>query len=134
AHLRGAPDPDNFAGDPARFRSFPAYGAAKSANILFAAEAARRRPDITSVSFHPGVVRSNFGAGTGTRLFYKFAPFLVPPARAGALLAWLMTTDGLTNGGYYVGHDLSKPMRHASDPAAAAKLWEASAEATGVTG
>ncbi|WP_249997812.1 SDR family NAD(P)-dependent oxidoreductase [Actinoplanes sp. M2I2] len=134
AHQRGAPDPDDLAGNPARFRSFPAYGAAKTANILFAAEAARRWPGITSVSFHPGVVRSNFGVGKVTRFFYKYAPFLVTPEKAGALLVWLATTDGLTNGGYYVDHHLEKPAAHASDPAAAARLWDASEEATGVRG
>ena len=129
AHMRGAPDPDDFVGDPARFRPFPAYGAAKSANILFAAEAARRWPDITSVSFHPGVVRTNFGAGRIIRLYYRYAPFLVTPEKAGALLVWLMTTDGLTNGAYYVGHHERKPSAHANDPAAAARLWEASEKA-----
>jgi NAD(P)-dependent dehydrogenase (short-subunit alcohol dehydrogenase family) len=130
--MRGAPDPSDFTGDPARFRPFPQYGAAKSANILFAAEAARRWPDITSVSFHPGVVRTNFGAGRATRLYYKYAPFLVTPEKAGALLVWLMTADGLTNGAYYVGHNVRKPLAHATNPATAARLWQASAEATGV--
>ncbi len=132
AHERSAPDPGDFASDPARFRSFPQYGAAKSANILFAAEAARRWPEITSVSFHPGVVRTNFGAGTATRLFYKYAPFLVTPEKAGALLVWLANTPDLVDGAYYVGHEVKRPARHANDPAAAARLWDASEEATGV--
>ncbi|WP_250030447.1 SDR family NAD(P)-dependent oxidoreductase [Paractinoplanes maris] len=132
AHMRGAPDPRDFAGDPRRFSSFPAYGAAKTANILFAAEAARRWPEITSVSFHPGVVRSNFGAGQVTRFFYKYAPFLVTPEKAGALLVWLATIDQIRNGAYYVGHEVARTSAPASDPAAAAALWDASEEATGV--
>jgi NAD(P)-dependent dehydrogenase (short-subunit alcohol dehydrogenase family) len=133
AHMRGAPDPSDLVGDPAKYRAFPAYGAAKTANILFAAEAARRWPDITSVSFHPGVVRSNFGAGKATRFFYKYAPFLVTPEKAGALLVWLTTNGNVTNGGYYdESRRLRKPAPHASDPAAAAALWAASEEATGV--
>jgi daunorubicin C-13 ketoreductase len=132
-HTNGRPDPDDFAGDPATFRWGRAYGAAKSANILFAAEAARRWPDVTSVSFHPGVVRTNFGEGAALRLFYRFAPFLTTPQRAGALLVWLATAPAadLTNGGYYVGHKLTRPAAHASDPAAAAGLWDASASAVG---
>ena len=136
AHLQGAPDPDDLAGDPARYSSWRAYGESKSANILFAGEAARRWPDITSVSFHPGVVRSNFGVGTATRLFYRFAPFLVTPEKAGALLVRLANTPAgeLVNGGYYVGRDAKRPAAHASDPTAAARLWAASAEAVGLPG
>jgi daunorubicin C-13 ketoreductase len=131
AHRSGRPDPGNFAGDPGSYKAFSTYGGAKSANILFAAEAARRWPDITSVSFHPGVVRTNFGDGTLTRLFYRFAPFLVTPEKAGALLAWL-TTAPVTDGAYYVGHDVKKPASYAADPAAAARLWDASAAAVGI--
>ncbi|MET0423686.1 MAG: SDR family NAD(P)-dependent oxidoreductase [Actinoplanes sp.] len=134
AHQRSRLDPDDLVGDPGRFNTWTAYGAAKSANILFAAEAARRRPDITSVSFHPGVVRTNFGAGAVTRFFYRFAPFLVSPADAGALLVWLATTPSaeLTNGGYYVGHELTRPAAHAADPAVAARLWATSENAVGL--
>jgi NAD(P)-dependent dehydrogenase (short-subunit alcohol dehydrogenase family) len=133
AHAQGAPDPDDFAGDPAKYSAWRAYGAAKSANILFAAEAARRWPDITSVSFHPGVVRTNFGTGAATRFFYRYAPFLVTPQKAGALLVWLATVPAaeLVDGGYYVGQDkVGKAAAHAADPAAAAKLWDSSAAAT----
>jgi daunorubicin C-13 ketoreductase len=134
AHAAAGPDPDDLVGAPQGYRSFRAYGAAKSANILFAAEAARRWPDVTSVSFHPGVVRSNFGDGAVTRLFYRFAPFLVTPEKAGALLVWLATAPAaeLTDGGYYVGRMPTDPAPHASDPAAAARLWDASAAAVGL--
>ncbi len=130
AHMQGAPDPDDFTGDPAKFSAWRSYGAAKAANILFAAEAARRWPDITSVSFHPGVVRSNFGAGAVTRFFYRYAPFLVTPEKAGALLVWLANEKEPIDGGYYVGIGKpAKPAAHARDPQAAARLWEASAKA-----
>ncbi|MEU4236618.1 SDR family NAD(P)-dependent oxidoreductase [Actinoplanes sp. NPDC026619] len=134
AHRSGRPDPDNFSGDHRSYQGFRTYGGAKSANIMFAAEAARRWPDVTSVSFHPGVVRTNFGDGTLTRLFYRFAPFLVTPEKAGALLVWLATApkQDLVDGGYYVGHDAKKPASYAADPAAAAKLWAASEDAVGI--
>ena len=133
AHHQGRPDPDDFCGDPGKYRAFRAYGASKAANILFTAEAARRWPDVTSVCFHPGVVRTNFGDGTLTRLFYRFAPFLVTPEKAGALLVWLATTpvDELVGGGYYVGRKPVRPASHASSPAAAAELWDASAKTVG---
>ena len=133
AHQQGRPDPDDFTGDPTRYNGWRNYGAAKAANILFAAEAARRWPDITSVSFHPGVVRSNFGEGPAIRLFQRYAPFLVTPEKAGALLVWLATAPAaeLVDGGYYVGHKVTEPARHAGDPALAARLWDASAAAVG---
>ena len=134
AHRQGPPDPNDFAGNSAKYRSFRAYGGSKSANILFAAEAARRWPDITSVSFHPGVVRTNFGDGTLTRFFYRVAPFLVTPEKAGALLAWLITApkEDLVNGAYYVGHKTKQPASYARDPQAAATLWDKSAAAVGL--
>jgi daunorubicin C-13 ketoreductase len=134
AHRGGRPDPDDFAGSAATFNTWRAYGATKTANILFAAEAARRWPDITSVSFHPGVVRSNFGDGAVFRFFYKYTPGLVSPEKAGALLVWLATAPAaeLVDGAYYVGRKVTEPGAHARDPQAAARLWEASAKAVGL--
>ncbi|MET0415449.1 MAG: short-chain dehydrogenase, partial [Actinoplanes sp.] len=131
AHMQGAPDPDDFTGDPAKHSAWRSYGASKAANILFAAEAARRWPDITSVSFHPGLVRTNFGVGAVTRFFYKYAPFLVTPEKAGALLVWLANEPNLIDGGYYVDQGKpAEPAAHARDPQAAARLWTASVAAT----
>ena len=130
AHRAGAPDPADLTGSTGRYQAMRAYGQSKSANILFAAEAARRWPELTSVSFHPGVVRTNFGSGnTVWRLFYKYAPFLVTPEKAGALLVWLATTGDLVDGAYYEGRKPVEPHRHAAGPALAAALWEASERA-----
>ncbi|GAA1627813.1 SDR family NAD(P)-dependent oxidoreductase [Actinoplanes couchii] len=131
AHRRGTPDPADLTGDPGRYNSWSAYSAAKAANVLFAAEAARRWPDITSVSFHPGVVRTNFGAGAVTRFFWRHAPFLVTPEKAGELLVWLATapeTD-LVNGGYYVGRKQTTPAAPTRSTDLAERLWEASTAA-----
>ena len=134
AHREGPPDPGNLAGDPGNYRAYRAYGQSKSANILFTSEAHRRWPEILSLAFHPGVVRSNFGAGRAMKLFYKYAPGLVPPEQAGALLVWLATApaDELVDGAYYVGHKTTEPKPHAADEALASRLWEASAEAVGL--
>lgn len=86
------------------------------------------------MSFHPGVVRSNFGDGAVVRFFYRYGPFLVTPEKAGELLVWLSTTppDDLVSGGYYVGHKLTRPAPYAADATLAARLWEASETAVGV--
>ena len=131
AHQRARLDPADFTGSAGGYSSWRAYGASKAANILFAAEAARRWPEITSVSFHPGVVRSNFGVGAVTRLFYRVAPFLTTPEQAGDLLTWLSTAE-VVDGAYYVGRKVTRPDTVAADPATAARLWEASAAAVGV--
>jgi NAD(P)-dependent dehydrogenase (short-subunit alcohol dehydrogenase family) len=136
AHRR-AGDPADFVSSPSAYNSWRSYGAAKAANILFAAEAARRWPDIFSVSFHPGVVATNFGSGPLTRFFYRAAsPFLVSPEKAGALLVWLATapTAELVDGGYYVGHRAQRPAPAAAGPQVAADLWEASLKAVGRAG
>ncbi|GIF11896.1 SDR family NAD(P)-dependent oxidoreductase [Actinoplanes teichomyceticus] len=133
AHIQGRPG-TNFTDDPKSYSSWRSYGASKAANILFAAEAARRWPDVLSVAFHPGVVRTNFGAGRLTRLFYRYAPGLTTPEAAGELLAWLCTAPAgeLRNGAYYVGHTVTRPAAHARDPRLAADLWAASRAATGL--
>jgi daunorubicin C-13 ketoreductase len=132
AHQMGSRlDPADLVGTPQRYNAWQAYGASKAANILFTVEAARRWPDILPVSFHPGVVRSNFGSGALTRLFYRYAPGLTTPEQAGELLVHLATApaDQLTRGGYYVRDTLTTPAPHATDPARAAALWESGEKA-----
>ncbi|GAA2584593.1 SDR family oxidoreductase [Winogradskya consettensis] len=131
AHRRARVDPDDFTGDPQAWSAWRAYGAAKGENILFAAEAARRWPDILSVSFHPGLVRTNFGADPATRLVYKIWPFLITAQKAGALLTWLATAPAneLTTGAYYVGRKVTEPRQWVTDPELAARLWTSSAQA-----
>ena len=58
----------------------------------------------------------------GDRFFYRYAPFLVTPEKAGALLVWLATAPAaeLIDGGYYVGRQTGQPapcaprIRHAA--------------------
>jgi NAD(P)-dependent dehydrogenase (short-subunit alcohol dehydrogenase family) len=141
AHRQGPPAPGDltdFTGDQGKYQAYRVYGWSKSANILFAAEAARRWPDLLSVSFHPGVVRTNFGSeGAVTRLFYRYAPFLISPKAGGARLARLATMPAaeLTNGAYYEADKaktVTEPAAHASEPAAAATLWDASTKVVGL--
>jgi NAD(P)-dependent dehydrogenase (short-subunit alcohol dehydrogenase family) len=134
AHRMSTGDPDDLVGSAGSYKAWQAYGSGKAANILFAAEASRRWPDVLSVSFHPGVVRSNFGTGAATALFYRFAPFLTTPEKAGALLVWLATAPAadLVAGGFYMGRTPTAPAPAAADPRIAARLWETSATAVGL--
>jgi NAD(P)-dependent dehydrogenase (short-subunit alcohol dehydrogenase family) len=136
AHLQGRIDPDDLSGHRQRYLSLAFYGSAKQANILFAAEAARRWPDILSTSHHPGIVRTRFGTGNLMySAFYRYAPFLRTPARGAETLVWLATTDAgeIRNGGYYTDRAERRPGPRAADPDLASRLWDASAAAVGIT-
>ncbi|GAB3939259.1 SDR family NAD(P)-dependent oxidoreductase [Corynebacterium tapiri] len=56
-----------------KFDTSRAYGNAKLGDALVSAELARRVPEINPVSFHPGVLASNFSSGTnwGFSKFYN---------------------------------------------------------------
>jgi NAD(P)-dependent dehydrogenase (short-subunit alcohol dehydrogenase family) len=133
AHAMGALDPGDLRGGR-RSGLWRQYGSAKQANILFAAEAARRWPDIMSASYHPGFVRSRFGSSIGVSVMAKLTPFARSPQRGADTLVWLAATPAvqLASGGYYVDRRLSRPARHTDDPALAARLWQESLTAVGL--
>jgi NAD(P)-dependent dehydrogenase (short-subunit alcohol dehydrogenase family) len=134
AHRVGHLDPANL-NAPGRYRTFPVYGASKQATILFAAEAARRWPDISSFSYHPGVVRTRFGRQSiVVSSFYKLMPGLRTPAEGADTMVWLAGAPlaELENGGYYQDRKRRTPSPAASDPAVAAALWSASEAAVGI--
>lgn len=133
AHAIGALDPADLRG-ARRTGLWKSYGSAKQANILFAAEAARRWPDIMSASYHPGFVRSRFGAGIGISLASRITPFAKTPEQGADTLVWLVATPAvqLTSGGYYEKRKLSQPTAKTADPQLAAQLWDASLNAVGL--
>lgn len=134
AHGRGRLDPADL-NSSGRYRAFPVYGTSKQANILFAAEAARQWPEISSFSFHPGVVRTRFGRDNSLIAgFYKLWPFLRTPEKGADTLVWLAGTplDQLESGGYYVDRRRRSPSTAAADAKTAAALWQASEAAVGL--
>ncbi len=133
AHSRGRLDPaDLTARNGHRYRMWREYQASKQANVLFTVEATDRWPDVLSIAFHPGLVRSGFGRGTVAAAFFKMAP--TAPAAAAQTLVWLATApaDQLHPGGYYHRGALRQAAGQATDPELAARLWEASAAAVGL--
>jgi NAD(P)-dependent dehydrogenase (short-subunit alcohol dehydrogenase family) len=134
AHRSGAVDPDDLNGDGRRWTVMGAYGSGKQANILFAAEAARRWPDVLSTSYHPGVVRTRFGRDNPMiSFFYRISPGLRTPERGARTLVWLADAQGIENGAYYVDEHKSQPLPQAADAALAARLWDASLAAVGLS-
>lgn len=118
------------------FGGWPAYGAAKLANILFAAELARRSP-IWSASFHPGFVSTSWGADTALLRFYKGIggrAFARTPQAGAAPLVHLGTVDEppAPSGTFFDGlRPNGRTHRLARDPAFAARLWERTEELVG---
>jgi NAD(P)-dependent dehydrogenase (short-subunit alcohol dehydrogenase family) len=135
AHRSGRLDPDDLDSRRLPYRALRVYGSSKQANILFAAEAARRWPDILSFSYHPGVVRSRFGRDSAMyRVFYRFAPFLTTPEGGADTMLYLAGTPAgdLVDGGYYVRRQRKQPTPPTADPRMAARLWEVSSTAVGL--
>ncbi|MGV9211130.1 SDR family NAD(P)-dependent oxidoreductase [Micromonospora sp. RB23] len=136
AHRFGALDPDDLNRPLRGYRPMGAYGTSKQANILFAAEAARRWPGVRAYSFHPGVVRTRFANDSRLVAFgMRFMPFRSPEKGAETLI-WLANQDAgrLADGGYYYNRRPRRPYRKAADPQLASRLWEASARAVGIDG
>ena len=135
AHNGGSLDADDLSSSQQTYRPLGIYGSAKQANILFTAEAARRWPDILSASYHPGLVRTRFGRDSPMMaIFYRVAPMLRTPAKGADTLVWLATADSglIRSGAYYIDRRERSPASKASDPALAARLWEASLTAVGL--
>lgn len=119
------------------FGSWIRYGQSKLANILFASEIARRYPEITSVSIHPGVVMTpmNTEMDILNKTFVSFTTWLggvkkLEPHQGVLNQLWCAVgakKEDLRNGGFYrpVGEDSSdKLTKEARDEELAKKLWE----------
>lgn len=126
-----------------KFDQHRAYGNAKLANLLFAQELHRRyHPRISTCSFHPGVVASNFSNGTSSwmRRFYEsrlIKPLGISDVQGGENLAYFIDgTPGITwqSGEYY--SDRRKPgMKHpfARKPEHATEHFDICSSLLGIT-
>ena len=117
-----------------------AYSNSKLANILFTRELARRLAGtgVTANTLHPGTVATNFGR-TGNRwLRYGLAiarQFLRSPESGASRIVYLASSPDVAGqtGGYYVGRSRRQPSSAARDDDLAGRLWEISAQLTGLT-
>ncbi|KOX16728.1 oxidoreductase [Nocardiopsis sp. NRRL B-16309] len=123
-----------------------AYGQSKLANLLFTLELQRRLSEVGSTvrafAAHPGLAMSNLGprSGPSARLNEVLFKVIAQTTEAGAQPTLLVATQDLP-GGSFAGPDGISGMRGgptlagrtsaASDPVAAKRLWELSAELTG---
>ena len=118
-----------------------AYNQSKLANVLFTHELARRLAGttVTANSLHPGVVDTSFGAEDPGRLQRLILPVLRPwmatPAQGAATSVHLASAPDLerVTGRYFRGLRPTRSSRRSHDQAAAARLWQVSADLVGLT-
>jgi NAD(P)-dependent dehydrogenase (short-subunit alcohol dehydrogenase family) len=140
---------DNLNGERHYFR-WNAYGQSKLANLLFALELDRRLrargSTVKSLAAHPGYAATNLQSAAAPlvdRLVMKVANAVVAQDdEMGALPVLYAATEPGLEGGTYVGPDgigeqrghptIVRPNRVARDEESARRLWEVSAEVTGV--
>ena len=149
AHRTGRIAFDNLNGDHHYFR-WRAYGQSKLANLLFAFELDRRLrasgSTVKSLAAHPGYAATNLQSAAAPlvdRLVMKVANAVVAQSdEMGALPTLYAATEPGLVGGTYVGPDgigeqrghpkIVQPNRAARDEQTARRLWEVSADLTGV--
>ena len=137
---RNGLDFDDLDWERRKYRGFMVYCATKLANVLFTRELARREDatKITANAVHPGWVGSNFGRegdmgpfiGAAMLVGRPFAISSAAGARTSVYLASSADVEGIT-GQYFYKCQVVAPSAAALDNAAAARLWDVSAELTG---
>lgn len=118
---------------------FPVYCRTKLANTLFALELSRRWPEVSSTSYHPGAVASQFGRGSGLVGFLfavpAFRALIRTPDQGADTMLWLASAPdsaGWYSGGFFSDRNPARLPRPATDAHLARDLWELSADLTGL--
>ncbi len=117
-----------------------AYNQSKLANVMFTYELARRlgSSGVTATVLHPGVVRTAFGASDPSPLLKVLIPLVRPfmktPAQGAQTSIYLASSpevEGVT-GQYFVNSKPKTSSKSSYDTAAAARLWQVSADLVGL--
>lgn len=126
--------------DESSYSGARAYNQSKLANVMFTYELARklRGSGVTATVLHPGVVRTAFGAedpGGIQRLLVPFAKwFMKSPEKGAAASICLAVASDLdqVSGQYFVSGKPKRSSKRSYDEAAAARLWQVSADLVGL--
>ena len=139
AHASGRTDFDDLQGER-NYSGQRAYSQSKLANVMFTYELARRLEGtgVTATVLHPGVVRTSFGAEDQTARFAVMIRaarlFMKTPAQGAITPIYLASSpevEGIT-GRYYTNRKPKTSSKASYDTAAATRLWQASADLTGL--
>ena len=140
AHASGRIDFDDLQGERT-YTGQRAYSQSKLANVMFTYELARRLEGtgVTATVCHPGVVRTGFGAEDQaahmTIVIGVARLFMKTPAQGAETPVYLASSpevEGIT-GRYYANRKPKTSSKASYDTTAAARLWQASADLTGMT-
>src|SRR5262245_30853810 len=139
-HRHGSLDFDDLGFERGGYSIMKAYGRSKLANVLFAAELARRLAGtgVTSNSVHPGSVATNIWSGAPLWakpiILIALRPFFISAEKGGATIVQLAASpelEGVT-GKYFSDGKLVAPSPLAQDASLATRLWEVSARMVGL--
>jgi retinol dehydrogenase 14 len=140
AHRQGTLDFDDLGFTRGGYRIMRAYSRSKLANVLFAAELARRLAGtgVTSNSLHPGGVNTNIWSGAPLwarpliQIFFR--PFFISAQRGGMYIVDLATKPELAGvtGRYFEESSMLDPAPLARDPELARRLWDVSERLVGM--
>jgi len=148
----GSIDFDDLQASHKAYDSMAVYSQSKLACLMFALELQRRSTThgwgVTSLSAHPGLSSTELldnapGAGRRVPLIYRIvrAVMMQSPSQGALPTLYAATDPGATPGGYYGPNGLAETRGHpgearipagALDVVAAARLWTASEDLTGV--
>lgn len=139
-HRKGTLDFDDLGFERGGYWIMRAYTRSKLANVLFAAELARRLAGtgVTSNSLHPGSVATNIWSGapawTKPLIQILFRPFFLTAEEGGATIVQLAADPALegVTGKYFEKGVPVPPAPLAQDEALAKRLWDVSAAMVGL--
>jgi NAD(P)-dependent dehydrogenase (short-subunit alcohol dehydrogenase family) len=140
AQAMGRIDLDDLQGERS-YSGQRAYNQSKLANVLFTYELARRLEGtgVTATVLHPGVVRTAFGREDTGRLlrlmFPLVTPFMKTPEQGAATSIYLASSPEVAGatGAYFANRRPKRSSKLSYDLDLARRLWDVSAELTGVT-
>jgi NAD(P)-dependent dehydrogenase (short-subunit alcohol dehydrogenase family) len=123
-----------------KYSGFAVYGRSKLCNILFNRELARRIEGrgVTANCLHPGFVATRFGDQSGgiVSVAVKIAKPIgaISPEEGAKTIVYLASSPEVEgrSGGYYYKNKLATPTNEAQSDADAKRLWDVSAQLSGM--